>query len=250
MEFNSQKILISGGSTGIGFATAKKLISLGAETVFITGRNLKALESAAKSLGEKCVPLNFDVSDISKIDEFSDILAKDGVILDVIIANAGIAKNNEFGKTEIEMFDETFDINVRGLFFFVQKFINQLKDGGNIVLTSSICNFKGMANLSVYNASKAAVRSFARSWANDLSARKIRVNSVSPGVTYTPIMHTGLGMDDNAVEGFKEYLKTAAPAGRMADPEEIANGIAFVASNDASYVNGIDFCIDGGFAQI
>lgn len=194
--------------------------------------------------------LQSDVSNLSDIDNLKDKISKDWQAFDVLFANAGIAVNNSMGSTSAKMFSNTFNINVRGVFFCVEKLMPLIKDGGAIVLTSSIVGNKGMPNLSLYNASKAAVRSSSRSWANDLKSKGIRVNTVSPGVTETPIFKTGLGMSDDDINGFKSFLKESSPIGRMGKPEEIADSVLFLSSSKASYINGIELSVDGGFAQV
>lgn len=167
-----------------------------------------------------------------------------------MFANAGIAENNGFGETTEIDFSKTFDINVKGVFFTVQTLLPLLKDGASVVLTASIVANKGMENLSLYNASKAAVRSFARSWANDLKGRKIRVNAISPGLTRTAIQENGLKMDETQIAALNDYAKGAVPLGYIAQPDEIATAALFLASSDACYVNGIELTVDGGLSQI
>lgn len=249
-EFEDKNIVITGGSTGIGLASAIAFKNKGAKNIFISGRNLESLENAREEIGSAAHIYQGDVSNIHDLEEFKNFVESKNVEIDVLFANAGIAENNNFGTTSENEYNKTFDINVKGVFFSVQTFLPLLKDGASIILNASIVANKGMANLSLYNASKAAVRSFARSFANDLKARKIRVNAVSPGVTLTPIMKNGLKMDDAQIEGFKQYVQEAAPAGRFANPSEIANGVLFLASQSASYVNGIELSVDGGLAQV
>ncbi len=249
-DFVGKNIVITGGSTGIGFATAIALKNRGASNIFISARSLDSLKKAKEEIGDIAHIFQGDVSTKSGIEGFKSFIAEKKIEIDVLFANAGIAQNNNFGTTSEEEFNDTFDINVKGVFFTVQSLLPLLKDGASVILNASIVANKGMANLSLYNASKAAVRSFARSFANDLKGRKIRVNALSPGVTLTPIMKNGLKMDDAQIEGFKEYIKEAAPAGRCAEPNEIAAAVLFLASESASYVNGIELSVDGGLAQI
>ncbi|NVJ91813.1 MAG: SDR family oxidoreductase [Methylocystaceae bacterium] len=250
MSHLDQVAVITGGSTGIGFSIAEELIRKGAKRVYITGRTEKTLNEAQEKLGEKALTIVSDVSKLSDVEKIKGIIEEEGYSLDMIFANAGIAEKNTFGQTTPEEFDRTFNINVKGVFFTVQTLMGLLKNEGNIVLTGSIVGNKGMPNLSLYNASKAAVRSFARSWASDLKERKIRVNSISPGMTYTPIMKNGLKMDDAELTALKEFAVSAVPAARIAAPEEIARAAVFLSSRDASYINGIEFTIDGGYSQI
>jgi NAD(P)-dependent dehydrogenase (short-subunit alcohol dehydrogenase family) len=248
-RFEDQVVLITGGSTGIGFASARLFVEEGAK-VFITGRNTGTLDAAAAELGPNVVPLRSDVSSLADIAQVRDTIAAAGHKLDVVLANAGIAENNSFGATDEATFDKTFDINVKGMFFTVQTMLPLLKDGGSVILTASIVASKGMPNLSLYNASKAAVRSFARSWANDLKARRIRVNAVSPGPVETTIMSNGLKMDETQIAGFKAMVAQMAPLARFGEASEIADAIAFLASPAASYITGVELSVDGGLTQV
>ena len=245
----NDSILITGGSSGIGLATAKTFIDAGAD-VFITGRNAERLDTAKKELGDALTTIQADVSDTKDNEKVYEIIKDKKGYLTTIFANAGVAEGNIMGKTSIESFDKTFDINVKGMFFTVQSMLPLLKNGSSIVLNASIVANKGMANLSLYNASKAAVRSFSRSWANDLKSRHIRVNTISPGVTETPIFTHGLDMSKEDIENLKASLVQTSPIGRMGTPQEIADTVFFLASNKASYINGIELAVDGGFAQI
>jgi len=245
----NDSILITGGSSGIGLATAKTFIDAGAD-VFITGRNLERLDAAKKELGDALTTIQADVSDTKDNEKVYEIIKEKKGYLTTIFANAGVAEGNVMGETSIEAFEKTFDINVKGMFFTVQSMLPLLKNGSSIVLNASIVANKGMAHLSLYNASKAAVRSFSRSWANDLKSRHIRVNTVSPGVTETPIFTNGLDMNQEDIENLKASLAQTSPIGRMGTPQEIADTVFFLASKKASYINGIELAVDGGFAQI
>jgi len=245
----NNSILITGGSSGIGLATAKTFIDAGAD-VFITGRNAERLDAAKKELGDALTTIQADVSDVEEHEKVYEIIKEKKGYLTTIFANAGVAEGNVMGETSIEAFDNTFDINVKGMFFTVQNMLPLLKNGSSIVLNASIVANKGMANLSLYNASKAAVRSFSRSWANDLKSRHIRVNTISPGVTETPIFTHGLDMSKEDIENLKASLVQTSPIGRMGTPQEIADTVFFLASKKASYINGIELAVDGGFAQI
>lgn len=248
--FSGQVVVVTGGSTGIGFSVARLFLEGGASAVYVTGRNSANLDAAVAKLGEGAIGFVSDVAKLSDLEQLKARIEADGRKVDVLVANAGIAENNDLGATHEALYDRIFDINVKGVFYTVQTLLPVLKDGGSIVLTGSIVGNKGMEKLSAYNASKAAVRSFARSFANDLKAREIRVNTVSPGVTRTPIMENGLKMDDEKIAGFKAYLKDPAPIGRMADPDEIAEAVLFLASSKASYITGVELSVDGGLAQI
>ena len=249
-RFMNQVAVVTGGSTGIGLAIAKAVLEEGAKRVYITGRTARTLGEATKLLGERAVSVVSDVANLSDLQKLKSEIDKRGDQLDVVFANAGIAENNNFGQTTDVEFSKTFDINVKGIFFTVQTLLPLLKDGAAVVLTASIVANKGMEKLSLYNASKAAVRSFARSWANDLKARKIRVNALSPGLTETPIMKNGLKMDDMQMAALHDFAAGAVPLGYVAQPDEIATAALFLASSDARYVNGIELTVDGGYSQV
>lgn len=249
-RFTKQVAVVTGGSTGIGYAIAKALLAEGAKRVYVTGRSEQSLGEAVAALGEGAVAVISDVARQSDLEKLRKSIEQRGDQIDVLFANAGIAGNNALGETREADYLNIFDINVKGVFFTVQTLLPLLKDGGSVVLTSSIVNNKGMENLSLYTATKAAVRSFARSWANDLKGRKIRVNAISPGFTQTPILKNGLKMDEQQIAQFKDFAAGVVPAGYVAQPEEIASSALFLASNDARYVNGIDLAVDGGYAQV
>ncbi len=245
----NDSILITGGSSGIGLATAKLFLLDGAD-VFITGRDMQRLQNVKEELGDKLTIIQSDVSKVEDITRVLETIKKQKGYLTTIFANAGIAQGNIFAETSSEQFDSIFDINVKGMFFTVQTLLPLLKEGSSIVLNASIVANKGMPNLSLYNASKSAVRSFSRSWANDLKKYNIRVNTISPGITETPILENSLKMNSNDIENLKNMLKETSPIGRMGTPEEIANAVYFLASEKASYINGVELSVDGGFAQI
>lgn len=249
-RFANQVAVVTGGSTGIGLAIAKALLTEGAKRVYVTGRTAKTLDEAASMLGERVVAVVSDVAKLSDLQRLRSEIEKHGDQLSAVFANAGVAENNNFGETTEEAFSKTFDVNVKGVFFTVQTLLPLLRDEAAVVLTASIVANKGMENLSLYNASKAAVRSFARSWANDLRVHKIRVNAISPGFTRTPIMENGLKMDAAQIAALSDYAATAVPLGYMAQPDEIASAALFLASADARYINGIELTVDGGFSQI
>ncbi len=248
--FDNHCALVTGASSGIGLATARALLDQGARRVYLVGRNADRLASAAHALGERAVALPGDVASLADLEQIAGAVAARGDKLDIVFANAGVAVNNAFGATDAAAYAHMFDINVRGVFFTVQTLLPLLRDGASLILNASVAGFKGLPNLSVYNASKAAVRSFARSWSVDLKPRAIRVNAISPGITHTPILKHGLGLDQQGIDGLEAFVGAGAPAGRMAQPEEIAAAVLFLASNAASYVNGAELCADGGFAQV
>lgn len=249
-DFSNKTILVTGASSGIGFASALAFIEHGAKRVYLVGRNAEKLQHAQAQLGERAVSVIADVGNSAQLAQLAGVIRANDDRLDVLFANAGIAENNLLGSTTEADFDAIFNTNVKGVFFTVQALLPLMKDHASIVLNASVAANKGMQNLSVYSASKAAVRSFARSWCNDLRARKIRVNTISPGVTSTPILQHGLKMTEQQIADLAQYLQAAVPTGRMAEPKEIANAVLFLSSAAASFVNGIELCVDGGFTQI
>ena len=240
--------VITGGSTGIGLATAKRFVQERMDHVFIAGRRKDVLEAAVAEIGEKATGIPGDVANLNDLDRLYEAVKRYGRKIDVIFANAGVAQLAPFGTVEEKFFDLHFDANVKGLFFSVQKGLPFLKDGGAIILTGSIAHIKGFSGMSVYSATKAAVRSFARTWTNELRERRIRVNVISPGHIDTPIMES-LQQGDALIRMKEEFAK-AVPLGRMGDPDEIAKAVSFLASDEASYISGIELFVDGGVAQI
>ncbi|MFL5330401.1 MAG: glucose 1-dehydrogenase [Gemmataceae bacterium] len=240
--------LVTGGNSGMGLASARLLAEEGANVV-ITGRRQKDLDVAAASIGPNALAVQGDVSKLADLDRlFATIKEKFGG-LDIVFANAGLGTLAPLGQVSEEQFDREFDVNVKGLFFTVQKALPLLREGGSIILNASVAATKGMEAFSVYSATKAAVRSFARTWTTDLKARKIRVNALSPGPIETPIF-TKMGLSHEQASGFKNSLPGMVPLGRMGTSEEIAKTVLFLASDDSSYITGIDLVVDGGFAQI
>ena len=247
-RFQGKTVAITGGNSGIGLATAKLFHQEGAK-VAITGRDQKTLDEAVKIIGEGTLAVKADVSKLADIDKFyAQVSAKFGKI-DALFANAGIAKFAPASDSSEQLFDETFDINVKGLFFTVQKAIPLLNDNAGIVLNASVVTTKGSPATSIYSASKAAVRSLARTFAAELVDRGIRVNVVSPGPIYTPILEKG-GMPQAGLDAFAEQVKTRVPMKRLGAPEEVAHAVLFLASSEASYITGVDLNVDGGFGQI
>ena len=240
--------VITGGSTGMGLATAKRFVLEGMDRVFITGRRKDALDTAVADVGEKATGVPGDVANLSDLDRLYEEVKQYGRKLDVIFANAGIALQAPLGTVDEKFFDLHFNANVKGLFFAVQKGLPFIKDEGSIILNASIATIKGFPGISVYSATKAAVRSFARTWTNELRDRRIRVNAISPGHIDTPIFE-GWQQGD-ALTKLKEELARNVPLGRMGDPDEIAKAVAFLASDEASYVSGVELFVDGGVAQI
>jgi NAD(P)-dependent dehydrogenase (short-subunit alcohol dehydrogenase family) len=240
--------VITGGSTGMGLATAKRFVMEGADHVFITGRRKDALESAVAEAGENVTGVAGDVASLSDLDRLYESVDGYGRKIDVIFANAGIAHLASFANVDEKFYDLHFNANVKGLFFTIQKALPLLKDGASIILNGSIATIKGFTDISVYSATKAAVRSFARTWTNELRERRIRVNTISPGHIDTPIFDGW--QQGEALEKLKEDLAKNVPLGRMGDPDEIAKAVSFLASDEASYIAGIELFVDGGVAQI
>jgi NAD(P)-dependent dehydrogenase (short-subunit alcohol dehydrogenase family) len=240
--------LVTGGSSGIGLATAQRFVKEGA-FVYITGRRQAELDKAVKAIGPQAKAIRADVSKLVDLDQlFSQIKQEKGRI-DVLFANAGGGSFAPLGAITEEVYNQTFDTNVKGVLFTVQKALPLIPDGGSIILNASIVSIKGMPAFSVYSATKAAVRSFARSWTADLKDRKIRVNVVSPGPTDTPILD-GLGETEEQRQGIRAQLTSLVPLGRMGQPDEIAKAALFLASEDASFVAGVELFVDGGSAQV
>jgi NAD(P)-dependent dehydrogenase (short-subunit alcohol dehydrogenase family) len=247
-KFTGKIAVITGGSTGIGLAAAKRFIQEGMDHVFITGRRKDALDAAVAEIGRNTTGVPGDVANLSDLDRLYDAVKKHNRKIDVIFANAGVAQLAPFGTVEEKFYDLHFDANVKGLFFSVQKGLPLMKDGGAIILTGSIADIKGFPAMSVYSATKAAVRSFARTWTNDLRDRRIRVNVLSPGHIDTPILE-GLQQGE-ALKKMKKEMENNVPLGRLGDPDEIAKAVSFLASDEASYVSGVELFVDGGVAQI
>ena len=240
--------LITGGSSGIGLATAQEFVSEGAH-VFITGRRERELAVAVKEIGTNISGIRADVSNSGDLDRLFSQIKNDKGKLDIVFANAGSAKYAPIGQITEELYDSIFDINVKGVLFTVQKALPLIPEGGSIILNASIVGSKGLPANSVYSVTKAAVRSFARTWTTDLKDRHIRVNAVSPGSTDTPGLNELLGSSEVGQQRLN-MISNAVPLGRLAKPKEIARAVVFLASNDSSYVTGTELFVDGGFAQV
>ena len=245
-KLDGRVAVVTGGSSGIGLGAAKQLAADGAY-VFITGRRKAELDAAAKAIGPNVSALQ---GDVTKLDDLSRIFAvvkeKKGRI-DVLFANAGIAEAAALGEITEEHFDRHFDINVKGVLFTVQTALPLLTDGASIILSSSVVGSKGFPGRSVYSATKAALRSFARTWTSDLKKRKIRVNVVSPGATDTPGLQALSNMDS---AGLTAMYRDRVPLGRVGHPDDIARAVSFLASDESSYITGIELFVDGGLAQV
>jgi NAD(P)-dependent dehydrogenase (short-subunit alcohol dehydrogenase family) len=240
--------LVTGGSSGIGLATATEFIREGA-FVYITARRQAQLDSAVASLGSQAKGLRADASNLSDLDALYEQIRQDKGRLDVLFVNAGGGSFAPLGHITEEQFDETFNTNVKGVLFTAQKALPLMPKGGAIVLNASIVSVQGNPNFSVYSASKAAVRSFARGWTSDLKDRKIRVNVVSPGPVDTPGL-SGLARTEEQKNQLYGQLASTVPLGRLGKPEEIAKAVVFLASDDASYITGIELFVDGGTVQV
>jgi len=241
--------VITGGSSGIGLATAKEFVNEGAY-VFITGRRETELEKAAKEIGRNVTPVQGDVAKLEDLDRLYDIVEREKGRVDIIFANAAVGGlAPEGAAASPEHFDKVFGTNTRGVFFTVQKAVRLLSDGASIILTASNAHYLGIPGFGPYSASKAAVRSFTRTWAAEFKDRGIRVNTLSPGPIDTPIMGTS-GLTPDEVEKFMSQIISSVPLGRMGRPEEMAKAALFLASSDSSFVTGIDLVADGGMTQI
>jgi NAD(P)-dependent dehydrogenase (short-subunit alcohol dehydrogenase family) len=240
--------LVTGGTSGIGLATAKRFVAEGAY-VFITGRRQTELDATVKAIGENVMGIQSDASNLADLDRLFTIIKQERGHLDVIFANAGSGEVAPLGSITEEQFDKTFNTNVKGLLFTVQKALPLLPEGASIILNASTASIVGTPAFSVYSATKAAVRSFARNWILDLKERKIRVNAISPGVVPTPGYNL-MGLSEEQVQGFVASQADNIPLGRVGKPDEIAKAVVFLASDDSSFVNGIELFVDGGMAQI
>jgi NAD(P)-dependent dehydrogenase (short-subunit alcohol dehydrogenase family) len=239
---------VTGGNSGIGLATAKRFVHEGAY-VFITGRRQAELAAALKEIGRNVTGVQGDVASLGDLDRLFAQIKREKGKLDIVFANAGTGQRAPLGKITEAHYDSIFGINVKGLLFTVQKALPLLPDAASIILNASIVASKGWAEWSVYSATKAAVRSFARTWASDLKGRRIRVNAVSPGVIDTPGLNDLLA-SAGAGEAGLNMLSSSAPLVRPGTPDEVARAVVFLASDDSNYITGTELFVDGGFAQV
>jgi NAD(P)-dependent dehydrogenase (short-subunit alcohol dehydrogenase family) len=247
-KLDSKIALITGGNSGIGRATAKHFVSEGAY-VFITGRTQSKLDAAGKEIGSNVTAIQGDVANLQDLDRLFAQIQREKGRLDIVFANAGVFEYAPLGTIGEEHFDSIFDTNVKGLLFTVQKALPLLPDGASIVLNASIVGSKGLSSNSVYSASKAAVRSFARTWTTDLKARHIRVNVVSPGPIDTDALRELYSSSETGRQRMQN-IANIVPLGRLGTADEIAKAVLFLASDDSSYVTGIELFVDGGTAQV
>jgi NAD(P)-dependent dehydrogenase (short-subunit alcohol dehydrogenase family) len=247
-RFEGKVAVVTGGNSGIGLAAAKRLHDEGAK-VAISGRSQKTLDEAVKIIGDGTLAVNADVSKTTDLDRFYKAVADKFGKIDILFVNAGVAKFHALEQSTEDLYNEMFDINVKGAFFTVIKALPHLRDGGSIIFNSSVVDAKGLPAGSIYAATKGAVRSFTRSLAAALVPRNIRVNAVAPGPIETPIFGR-TGLPQQQLDEFAADIKERNPMKRFGKPEEIAGAVAFLASTDATYITGVDLNIDGGYGQI
>jgi NAD(P)-dependent dehydrogenase (short-subunit alcohol dehydrogenase family) len=242
-KLDGKVAVITGGSAGIGLATAKRFAAEGAH-VFITGRRQAELDAAEKEIGSHAVGVKADAASMADLAHLFDTVKAAKGHIDVLFANAGVYEFTPFGSITEAAYNRMFDINVKGVLFTVQQAMPLMANGGSIILTGSVVGSKGFEAGTVYSATKAAIRSFARSWTADLKATNIRVNVLSPGPIQTP------GLDAFANDDVKSQLKSMVPLGRIGTPDEVAKVALFLASDDSSYVAGVELFVDGGSVAI
>jgi NAD(P)-dependent dehydrogenase (short-subunit alcohol dehydrogenase family) len=245
-KLSGKVAVISGGSSGIGLSTAKKFVEEGAY-VFITGRRQSELDKAKTLIGKNVTAVRADASRLEDLDQLYHTVKESKGRVDIVFANAGFVEQQTLDVVTQEHFDKTFNTNVRGVLFLVQKALPLMRNGGSIILTASVVAVKGLRAHGAYGASKAAVRSFARTWTTELKDRGIRVNTLSPGATDTPIIDFN---SKEQADAAKAAFAAATPIGRLGRPEELAAAALFLASDDSSFVTGIDLQVDGGLVQV
>ncbi|WP_159354081.1 SDR family NAD(P)-dependent oxidoreductase [Bacillus velezensis] len=246
-KFEGKIALVTGGTSGIGLATAQKFVNEGAY-VYITGRRQNELDKAVNQIGKNVTGVQGDISQLEDLDKLYDMIKQEKGKLDILFANAGTGNFLPLGEITEEQVDRTFDINVKGTIFTVQKALSLFPDkAGSIIVTGSTAGSIGNPAFSVYGASKAALRALVRNWILDLKGTEIRVNVVSPGVILTPAYDELFG---DALEGAMENARNTVPAGKVGTPEEVANAVSFLASDESSYLTGVELFVDGGLAQV
>lgn len=244
-RFQNKVVCITGGSEGIGLATAKRFASEGAH-VYVTGRRQDRLDAAAAEIGHGAIGIRADAGSSSDLDKLYERIGRDHGRLDVVFANAGISESAALGEIDEAHIDRLFDTNFKGVVFTVQKALPLMQTGATVILPGSGAGSKGFPALSMYSATKAAIRSLARTWTADLKTRGIRVNVVSPGMIYTPAMHAYL----DANPGMEEVMQQMTPFSRLGDADEVARAVLFLASEESSFVAGDELFVDGGFAAV
>jgi NAD(P)-dependent dehydrogenase (short-subunit alcohol dehydrogenase family) len=248
MQLKNKVTVITGGSSGIGLATAQLFVEEGAY-VYILGRRQSELDKAKAVIGKNVTAVKGDVANLADLDRLYQIVAADKGVVDIVFANAGFVEHRTVEQITLEHYEKTFNINVRGVIFTVQKALALMTHGGSIILNSSIVADKGLPAHGTYGATKAALRSLAKTWTVELKDRGIRINTLSPGATDTPIIDSQFTSKEQA-DSAKEAFSSRTPLGRLGRPEELAGAALFLASDSSSYITGIDLPVDGGFAQV
>ncbi len=248
LRLQNKTAVITGATTGIGFATAQQFITAGAR-VIITGQNPDRLAEAAAKLGDQAIPVQADVRSLADLQQLADRVQQEFGALDILFANAGIGYFAPLDQIDETFYDQQFDINVKGVFFTVQKLVGLLRSGASVIVNASAVHGKGMATGSVYFATKAAVRSLARTLAAELGNRQIRVNSLSPGLVPTAFQ-SKMGLKQEDLEGFAGVVTQTAPLNRLGQADEIAKAAVFLASDESSYMTAADLVVDGGFMNV
>ena len=247
-KLDGRVALVTGGTSGIGLAAAKALAAEGAH-MYITGRRERELAAAVEEIGRNASGVRGDVSNVGDLERLYGQIRNEKGRLDILFANAGIAKYAALGNITEELYDSIFNVNVKGVLFTVQKALPLMPEGASIILNASVVGSKGLSSNSVYSATKAAIRSFARTWTTDLKDRRIRVNAISPGTIDTPGLNDLLASGE-AGEQRRKMVANAIPLGRFGRPDEVAKAVVFLASDDSSYITGAELFVDGGFAQV
>lgn len=249
MRLAGRIALVTGGSSGLGLATARHFAAEGAQ-VFITGRRQAALDAAVAQIEGDAVAIRGDVSNLADLDRLYEIIGQRAGRLDVLFANAGVGAFAPLGQISEAHFDQAFSVSVKGTLFTVQRALPLMPDGASIVINGSMVSIRGVPAFGVYAATKAALRSFARTWSVDLRTRRIRVNVVSPGTVITPGYRESLGLSDEQIRAMESDVAATSPLGRAGTPDEIARAVVFLASQESSYITGIELFVDGGVSQI